>query len=55
MVEPLVMKKHYELLEKIIESGHAKHIYLKYQTNLTKTKKADTIYLHTFLILKMYL
>ena len=37
--EPLVMKKHYELLEKIIESGHAKHIYLKYQTNLTKTKK----------------
>ena len=37
--EPLVMKKHYELLEKVIESGHAKHIYLKYQTNLTKTKK----------------
>ena len=33
------MKKHYELLEKIIESDHAKHIYLKYQTNLTKTKK----------------
>jgi organic radical activating enzyme len=37
--EPLIMKKHYELLEKVIESGHAKHIYLKYQTNLTKTKK----------------
>lgn len=37
--EPLVMKKHYELLEKVIESGHAKHIYLKYQTNLTQTKK----------------
>ena len=37
--EPLVMKKHYELLEKSIERGHAKHIYLKYQTNLSKTKK----------------
>ena len=37
--EPLIMKKHYELLEKVIELGHAKHIYLKYQTNLTKTKK----------------
>tara|TARA_B100000768_G_scaffold130703_1_gene121354 strand:- start:1103 stop:2710 length:1608 start_codon:yes stop_codon:yes gene_type:complete len=36
--EPLIMKKHYELLDKLIESGHAKHIYLKYQTNLTETK-----------------
>ena len=37
--EPLIMKKHYELLDVLIEGGHAEHIYLKYQTNLTKTKK----------------
>ena len=37
--EPFVMKKQYELLQKVIDSGHAKHIILKYQTNLTKTKK----------------
>jgi|MEHZ01.5.fsa_nt_MEHZ011414289.1_2 hypothetical protein len=36
--EPLIMKKHYELLDKLIESGDAEHIYLKYQTNLTETK-----------------
>ena len=36
--EPLIMKKHYELLDRLIESGDAKHIYLKYQTNLTETK-----------------
>ena len=33
--EPLVMKKFYTLLEKIIESGHAKDIMLKYQTNMS--------------------
>jgi sulfatase maturation enzyme AslB (radical SAM superfamily) len=36
--EPLIMKKHYEMLDKIIESGHAKQIAIKYQTNLTQTK-----------------
>jgi hypothetical protein len=36
--EPLIMKKHYEMLDKLIETGHAKHIRIKYQTNLTKTK-----------------
>ena len=36
--EPLIMKKHYELLDRLIESGDAEHIYLKYQTNLTETK-----------------
>ena len=36
--EPLIMKKHYELLDKLIESGDAEHIYLKYQTNMTETK-----------------
>tara|TARA_B110000503_G_C7159415_1_gene418902 strand:- start:1431 stop:2918 length:1488 start_codon:yes stop_codon:yes gene_type:complete len=36
--EPLIMKKHYEMLDALIESGHAKHIRIKYQTNLTKTK-----------------
>ena len=33
--EPLVMKKFYTLMEKIIETGHAKDIMLKYQTNMT--------------------
>ena len=33
--EPLVMKKFYTLLEKIVESGHAKDIMLKYQTNMS--------------------
>lgn len=36
--EPLIMKKHYEMLDALIETGHAKHIRIKYQTNLTKTK-----------------
>jgi organic radical activating enzyme len=36
--EPLIMKKHYEMLDKLIETGHSKHIRIKYQTNLTKTK-----------------
>ena len=33
--EPLVMKKFYTLLEKIVKTGHAKHIMLKYQTNMS--------------------
>ena len=36
--EPLIMKKHYEMLDKLIETGHASKIRIKYQTNLTKTK-----------------
>lgn len=34
--EPLIMKKQYEMLDAIIESGHAKDIIIKYQTNLSK-------------------
>lgn len=34
--EPLMMKKQYEYLEALIESGHSKHIIVKYQTNMTK-------------------
>ena len=33
--EPLVMKKFYVLLEKLIESGHAKEMMVKYQTNMS--------------------
>jgi organic radical activating enzyme len=36
--EPLIMKKHYEMMEKIVKSGHADKIFVKYQTNMTKTK-----------------
>jgi sulfatase maturation enzyme AslB (radical SAM superfamily) len=36
--EPLVMKKHYELLDKLIEIDEAKNIRIKYQTNGTVTK-----------------
>ncbi len=36
--EPLIMKKHYELLDRLIEEDQAKHIMIKYQTNLTETK-----------------
>lgn len=36
--EPLIMKKHYEMLDKLIETGHSKKIRIKYQTNLTQTK-----------------
>jgi len=36
--EPLIMKKHYEMLDKLIETGHSKRIRIKYQTNLTETK-----------------
>lgn len=34
--EPLIMKKQYEMLDRIIETGHSKEIIIKYQTNLTK-------------------
>ena len=34
--EPLVMKKQYEYLDMLIKTGHAKHINVKYQTNMTK-------------------
>ena len=43
--EPLVMKQYYELLDKVIETEHAKHIELKYQTNLTQLKSGK----HNFL------
>jgi|TARA_B110000438_G_scaffold297032_1_gene342710 hypothetical protein len=36
--EPLIMKRHYELLDKLIEMDEAKNIVIKYQTNLTETK-----------------
>lgn len=34
--EPLVMKKQYEYLQMLIDTGHSKHINIKYQTNMTK-------------------
>lgn len=37
--EPLIMKKHYEMLDALIETGHAPEIRIKYQTNLTKTAR----------------
>ena len=39
--EPLIMKKHYELLDRLIEIDQAKHIMIKYQTNLTETKAGN--------------
>ena len=33
--EPLVMKEFYTLLEKIVDSGHAKGMQVKYQTNMS--------------------
>ena len=39
--EPLIMKKHYELLDMLIESGESKNIKLKYQTNGTITKAGE--------------
>ena len=32
------MKKHYEMLDALIETGHADKIRIKYPTNLTETK-----------------
>ncbi|MDB4443281.1 twitch domain-containing radical SAM protein [Saprospiraceae bacterium] len=34
--EPLIMKRQYELLDMLIESGDSKDIFLKFQTNFTK-------------------
>ena len=34
--EPLIMKKYFEFLEEIVKTGHAPHITIKFQTNLTK-------------------
>ena len=34
--EPLIMKKQYEMLQLLIDSGHSQQIHLKYQTNFTK-------------------
>lgn len=36
--EPLIMKNHYEFLDKLIESGHSKEIYLDLNTNATTLK-----------------
>jgi len=33
--EPLMLKKHYQLLEEIVAQGHSGHITLEYDTNLT--------------------
>ena len=33
--EPLVMKNFYEMLDAIIKTGHAKHMFVKYQTNMS--------------------
>lgn len=33
--EPLLHKKHYELLEFLVETGQSKHIFLKYNSNIT--------------------
>lgn len=33
--EPLVMKQFYDLLEKIVATGYAKGMFVKYQTNMT--------------------
>ena len=34
--EPLVMKKQFEYLQILIDTGHSKNITIKYQTNMTK-------------------
>ena len=39
--EPFVMKKHYELLDKIIATGHAKNIGLEFHTNGTVLKSGN--------------
>lgn len=33
--EPLLHKKHYELLKFLVETGQSKHIFLKYNSNIT--------------------
>ena len=39
--EPMMMDSHYKLLDLLIESGDAKHIVLKYQTNFTKFSRGE--------------
>ncbi len=34
--EPLIMKKYFDFLSEILKTGHAEHITVKFQTNLTK-------------------
>ena len=34
--EPLIMKKYFDFLNEILKTGHAEHITVKFQTNLTK-------------------
>ena len=49
--EPLMLDSHYELLDMFIETGDAKDIRLKYQTNLTKFDRGKNnfiSYLHQF-------
>jgi len=51
--EPLVMKKFYKLLQAVIDTGHAKDIMLKYQTNMTVLefeKHKITEYIPEFLL-----
>ena len=37
--EPTLNEKNYSILEHLIETGHSKHIVVKFNTNLTNTKK----------------
>ena len=39
--EPMMMDNHYNLLDLLIESGDAKHIHLRYQTNFTKFSRGE--------------
>ena len=44
------MKQHYKMMDAIVKTGHAKHIFIKYQTNLTKVsvgKHSMFDYAHT--------
>ena len=43
--EPLIMKKYFDFLNEILKTGHAEHITVKFQTNLTKLGEGD----HKFL------
>jgi len=40
--EPLMLMSHYDMLDVLVETGDAKHISLKYQTNFTKFDKAES-------------
>lgn len=43
--EPLIMKKYFDFLNEILKTGHAEHIKVKFQTNLTKLGEGN----HKFL------